>query len=194
MLLPWHVNGTLEAPELALLEAHLAECPECRADLAAEMALRAGFASMPMPDVAEAKGVRALQANARPRASTRHRFLARRVAVGWALAPAAAAAAAVALFVLLPPAARGPDPAYRLLGSGDSAAAGNMIVMFAPETTERQLRSALEQAGGRLVDGPTASGAYIVRVAPEERPAALARLQTLDEVVLAQPIDAGAAP
>jgi anti-sigma factor RsiW len=37
-LLPWYVNGTLEADEAALVEAHLAECAECRADLAAEQA------------------------------------------------------------------------------------------------------------------------------------------------------------
>jgi anti-sigma factor RsiW len=33
MLLPWHVNGSLEPGEAALVEAHLAECAECRATL-----------------------------------------------------------------------------------------------------------------------------------------------------------------
>ena len=39
MLLPWHVNGTLDPAESALVETHLEACAECRADHAAEVAL-----------------------------------------------------------------------------------------------------------------------------------------------------------
>ena len=38
-LLPWHVNGTLSAEETARVEAHLAECEDCRHDLACEREL-----------------------------------------------------------------------------------------------------------------------------------------------------------
>jgi hypothetical protein len=193
LLLPWHASGTLDAPELALLEAHLAECAECRADLEAERKLRADFASMPMPHRAGIPRAIRIPARARPRLPGRRRFLARRVAVGWALAPAAVAAAA-AVFLLLPQAQPEPAAGYRLLGSEDAHPAGNVIVLFAPDTTEQQLRAALMRAGARLVDGPTASGAYIVRVPAAERPAALAGLRAMDGVVLAEPVDPGAAP
>src|SRR5579863_641843 len=35
-LLPWYINGTLDAGETAVVDAHLPECAECRADLSAE--------------------------------------------------------------------------------------------------------------------------------------------------------------
>lgn len=192
MLLPWRVNGTLDEAEAALFDAHLAECAECRADLAYEAALSAGIASMPVPVLAERTRAEPTTAKARP--AVRRRFLARRVPLGWALAgPVAAAAAVAALFLALPPAGRQADPDYRLLGSNDPVA-GNVIVMFAPDAAEREVRLALEQAGGRIVDGPTASGAYIVRVGPAERPAALERLRSAGPVVLAEPIDQAGTP
>jgi hypothetical protein len=194
LLLPWYVNRTLEGPETALLEAHLAECAECRADLAAERLLSAELATMPEPEPAGL--ARRSSRTPKLRQPSRGRFLARRVPVGWVAGAAAAAAAVMAALLLMPPAAPEPaaDGAYRLLGSEAGSAAGNAIVMFAPTATEPQLRAALEAAGARLVDGPTASGAYIVHLAPAERPAALERLRSADEVVLAEPIDGGAAP
>ena len=192
LLLPWHVNGTLEEAETALLEAHLAECAECRADLAAERSLRSEIASLPMPELARPPGAIRAPAGAKLRPPMRRHFLARRISLGWAIAGQAAVAAAVALFLLFTPAGPGPDASYRLLGSDANEATGNVIVMFAPDATERQLRAALEQAGGRMVDGPTASGAYLVRVTPSGRPAALERLRGMEQVVLAEPVDGGA--
>jgi hypothetical protein len=100
----------------------------------------------------------------------------------------------VVLFFTLQPIERDPGADYRLLGSRDRDVAGNVIVMFAPDTTDRELRAALGQVDGRIVDGPTASGAYIVRVVPAERPAALARLRGAEPVVLAEPVDAPGVP
>ena len=40
-LLPWVANGTLDAAELAEVEAHLAECARCRADLEFQRLVRA---------------------------------------------------------------------------------------------------------------------------------------------------------
>jgi len=47
-LLPWLVNGTLTADEVKLVEAHVSECAECRADLQAERQLARELASMPV--------------------------------------------------------------------------------------------------------------------------------------------------
>jgi hypothetical protein len=195
ILLPWRVNGTLEEAEAALVDAHLAECAECRADLAAEGALRAELAALPLGlELRQPPHVTGTAVPPRPRAPARRRFLARRIPLGWALAGQAAAAAAVALFLMVPQADRQAAPTYRLLGTEKPRATGNVIVLFAPDATERELRTALEDAGGRLVDGPTASGAYIVQVAPEKRPEALQRLRATSHVMLAEPVDAGAAP
>ncbi|MBO0749896.1 MAG: zf-HC2 domain-containing protein, partial [Porphyrobacter sp.] len=47
-LLPWHVNGTLSADETARVDAHIAECAECRDDLAAERELAREIALLPL--------------------------------------------------------------------------------------------------------------------------------------------------
>lgn len=41
-LIPWLINGTLDAEEAASIRAHLAVCPDCRADFDSEQRLHAG--------------------------------------------------------------------------------------------------------------------------------------------------------
>jgi len=195
MLMPWKVNGTLEEAEAALLEAHLAECAECRADFAAETDLRARIASMPhRQEPGELPTLPRLRPPTGAARAVLARVLGRRVPLGWALAGPAAAAAAVALFLAMPQTSPAADPDYRLLGADERGSAGNVIVLFDPESTEHELREALEQVGGRLADGPTASGAYVIRVLAADRPAALERLRGLDQVMLAEPIDPAGGP
>ena len=105
--------------------------------------------------------------------------------IGWIIT--AQAAALVAAIVLSGPAER---PAlYRTLGSPPVADAGNVIVIFRPDATERDLRQTLVATGARLTDGPTAAGAYVLRVPRAGRDAALAKLRRQADIVLAQPID-----
>lgn len=197
-LLPWYVNGALEADEAAMVEAHLAECAECRADLAAEQALAREVAALPL-DVEHAWSTLSdrIDAAGPPRRLAEPvPFLRRKVAMGWALGgPLAAAAAAVAFAVILTPGS--PTPAgetYRALGSAPTAAPGNALVMFRPDARDSDLRAALTKAGARVVDGPTASGAYVVRIAPASRAQALDGLRATPQIVLAEPIDAGSQP
>jgi len=187
MLLPWYLNGTLEPGEAAVFEAHLAECDGCRADLAADRALRMLYAETPVA------GQRERAALAAPVTGS-HWRLGKRLSSGWGKAAqvALAAAAAVTLVVVITP--RQADGEYRLLGSDAPVHAGNAIVLFSPDTAERDMRSALERAGARLVDGPTASGAYIVQVPGQHRAKALEDLRALPHVVLAEPIDAAGGP
>jgi len=83
--------------------------------------------------------------------------------------------------------------AYHALGAAPASAAGNLVVVFLPETTERQMREALKASEARLVDGPTAANGYVLRVAPARRTAALATLRADKAVVVAEPLDAGGA-
>jgi anti-sigma factor RsiW len=196
-LLPWYVNGTLEADDAAMVEAHLAECAECRADLAAEQVLAREVAALPI-DVEHAWAAlseRIDTAGPPRRLAEPVPFLRRRVAMGWALGGPLAAAAAVAFAVMVVPDA--PSPAgetYRALGSAPTAQPGNALVMFRPDARDVDLRAALTKAGARVVDGPTASGAYIVRIAPDRRGQAIDGLRATPQVVLAEPIDPGSQP
>ena len=56
------------------------------------------------------------------------------------------------------------------------------------------LRAALTKAGARVVDGPTATGAYVVRIAPDRGGQAIDGLRATPQVVLAEPIDPGSQP
>jgi anti-sigma factor RsiW len=196
-LLPWYVNGTLEADEAALVEAHLAECAECRADLAAEQVLAREVAALPL-DVEHAWSMLSdrIDAAGPPRRLAEPvPFLRRKVAIGWALGGPLAAAAAVAFAVAIVPGAPSPvGQTYRALGSAPTAAPGNALVMFRPDTRDGDLRAALTKVGARIVDGPTASGAYVVRIAPASRAQALDGLRATPQIVLAEPIDPGSQP
>ena len=46
----------------------------------------------------------------------------------------------------------------------------------------------------RIIDGPTASGAYVVRITPASRAQALDGLRSTPQIVLAEPIDPGSQP
>lgn len=196
-LLPWYINGTLEPDEKALVDAHLTECADCRAELASEQVLARDVAALPidvehawtaLSDRIDAAGPPRRLAEPVP-------FLRRKVAMGWALCGPFAAAAAVAFAVAILPGAPSPaGPTYRALGSAPTAAPGNALVMFKPDARDGDLRAALTNAGARIVDGPTASGAYVVRIAPERRVQALAGLRAIPQVSLAEPIDPGSQP
>jgi hypothetical protein len=69
---------------------------------------------------------------------------------------------------------------------------GNVVVIFRPDVTEAAMRETLRRTHARLVDGPTAADAWVLSVPAAERSAALTTLKARREVVLAEPMDAGA--
>jgi len=188
MLLPWHANGTLDPAEAAWFEAHLRQCAECRADLAADKKLRNHVASLPL-DIEPVSPPRfdRIAATSERHGGVPAGFFRRRIVLGWAIAGQVAAAAAIAAFMVLSPVQQ--DRGYHLLGSEPGQTSGNAIVLFAPNATERELREALTGSGARIVDGPTASGAYVVRAPVDTRDRALEYLRRLPQVILAEPIE-----
>lgn len=189
-LLPWYANGTLEAEETALVDGHLAECPECRADLDLERAMAQQVAALPLD---KERGWAAMQDRldadrAQGRFAAPVSFLRRRVALGWAVAGQLAAAAAIIAFLPAQPSAPG-DELYHALGAEAERRPGNMVVLFNPAASEKDIRSALLRLDARLVDGPTAGGAYVLEVAEAARPDALAALRKSGQILLAEPID-----
>jgi Putative zinc-finger len=209
-LLPWFVTDRLDADERAEVETHLSACPDCRAEERLERRLAAEVAAMPVDVEQSWARLRARlerpSANRGPRSGRRlaaaWRGLGRglggaRPWIGWAMA-AQAAVMVLLLGVVWPrhgqpsgPASPGPgvDARYHTLGAAPSQRTGNVVVMFRPETSERDLRAALLADQARLVDGPTAAGAYVLSVPPASRDAILATLRQRSGVVMAEPID-----
>lgn len=202
LLLPWYVTGALTAAESAAIEAHLEQCADCRGEATVEMALAdvaqdaPGGAGLDAGRGWEAMR-RALDADRAParRPSRRMaewlgrvRNVRSQVWMGWALAAQACLLLAFGGALLV----RDDRPAdYRVLGAESSTVptAGNVLVVFRPETSERELRSLIRASGGRLVDGPTDADAYILAVPREGRAASLKLLRAGPRVVLAEPID-----
>jgi len=195
-LLPWFVTGRLDATERAEVEAHLAGCPRCRAELALERQLHA-TQSVPEPGGDVDRGW----------ASMRRRIdagaLAARRSVGTAGRPAGpgpsagwrwALAAQFAMIVLLAAALLLPRlDGERYRGLGAAVAPANAVVMFSPDATEAQMRAALRESDARLVGGPTVAHAYLLAL-PVADDATLARLREQPGVTLAEALRAGAAP
>ena len=189
-LLPWYVTGQLDAAEATRVEAHLDECAECEAEIRFEERLEAEVARLPLDVEQGWARMRQRLAEDRPGRRMANAITARAPWLGWGVAAAMMLSIGVIMSPALRPAAA-PD-AYHTLGAAPAAAAGNVVVIFRPDTTERQMREALRASNARLVDGPTQADAYVLQIPAARRELALATLRARHEVVLAEPIDGAA--
>jgi hypothetical protein len=216
-LLPWYVTGAIDADDRQIVEAHLADCAECQAELAIERRLRSAVVAMPVqaepgwaafrarleastgqPAEAELETLPPLPIGRGSRwraVGTALRGADRPGRSGWVMAAQAAALVLVATMVI-PSFTTQPTAPYRTLSAPPvpNAEAGNMIVMFRPNTPEQDMRRTLVESGARLVGGPTEAHAYILSVPAPRRMAALAHLRAQPAIVMAEPIDAAAHP
>jgi anti-sigma factor RsiW len=192
-LLPWYVTGRLEADEHARVEAHLAACPDCQAEVRFQQRLEREVARLPI-DVEHgwAQMRRQLEADEPPQAHTTRR-LASAVRAPWLGWAAAAGLAAVAGPLLLAQAPTQLAGEYHALSAPAVQRSGNLVVIFRPETREADMRAAMKAAHARLVDGPTEADAYVLAAPPAARDAALKALRARPDVVLAEPMDPGQA-
>ena len=193
-LLPWLITGRLDAAEQARVEAHLATCEECSRELAAERALASEVAELPIATGIGWAAMRdRLDSAARQTAfvpappSLRRRFTTRQIGTMLA-AQAALLAPAVTITLRV----EAPMAAYHALGSAPAAPGGNAIVIFRPDARESDISRLLKDNDARVVDGPTAANAYVLRIPGSTRTHVLDRLRGDSTVVLAEPLDAAA--
>ncbi|MEO8813228.1 MAG: zf-HC2 domain-containing protein [Caulobacteraceae bacterium] len=184
LLLPWYVGGRLDGADRARVEGHLAGCAECRADVDIERRLAVEVAALPV--VADLGWARM-----RGKLDARPVGFARRRGARWTI-PALSIAASLLLMALAGTLWRPAAPArYHALGAARATGVGNVVVIFRPRAREADLRAALRAGDARVVDGPTAADAWVLRVPAGERAAALGRLRGQAAVALAEPIDSG---
>jgi len=192
-LLPWYATGQLDAADRTLVDTHLAACARCQRQLAGERRMIDRFQSF-SPEVASgwARMRRRIEASEAKGPG----WVARTASDIWQLLkrPAIAALATAQVVLLAIAAAIAPSltsaPAYVTLGDrSQPAPAANVIILFRPEATEADMRRALRNSGASLVGGPTDADAYLLHVAPDQRPSSLTNLRDDDEVLMAEPID-----
>jgi hypothetical protein len=189
-LLPWYVTDRLDPAERAGVAAHLETCADCRAELAIERRLAAAVAGQRdevAPDWNRFAARLDAQPQTPPRRRTRDAFAGLRRAAGrpgtlrWVVAAQFAAVAVLGGALV---AERRPG-AYQALGDQAEMRGGNALVMFDAGMSEAAFRRTLQARRARLVDGPTAAGAYVLDLPEGE----LVRLRGDAGVTMAEPIE-----
>jgi hypothetical protein len=200
-LLPWYARGQLEPEDHDLVEAHLAGCVQCRDELAFEARLAQSIETSP-PDpeegwarmqarIEQQQRGQAAEATIRPRLRRQSAAPAMALPGGFGWAAAASALLLVGGAVIYGTWTQ-PDRYHAL--SAAKAPAGNLVVIFKPETSEAAIRALLKANHARIVDGPSTADAYVLATPGAERDAALARLRGDPALVLAEPVDGTGAP
>lgn len=180
-ILPWYVNASLSRNETALVDEHLPACAACREELARCRAISVAAQSVTQSEEGWAPSPQhfarilgRVDASEQRKLGARGRSLLERARswvgatprpVRWAFAVQGVAAVALAAALLWR--APAPSPAYETLSRPAAAVAGDrarLHVVFAEETTERELRDLLNDIGGVLVGGPTPRGVYTVEL------------------------------
>jgi predicted anti-sigma-YlaC factor YlaD len=205
--LPWVANGRATAEQAAMVDAHLADCPDCRAELEWQRRLHAAMSTAAVPgedDPAVEAGLQRLMARLDAPGEQQPQPGSGRSGsrLTWALA-AAVVVQAVGLGVLGLQLGRvGGDPAdstgdYRTLtDAGTAPSSATLRVLPEASMTLSAWHATLQAQGLQVVGGPNSAGAYALAPAPTagDRPAAeaLAGLRATPGIRLAEPI--GTAP
>ena len=188
-LLPWYARGQLDADEMSEVQAHLLNCPACRAELEAERPLQTLLslpATAPAGDVESglARMRARIKADAAPARAPRW--------VAWALGGQGLAIAGLLAVLVLPRVMVMSEPAaYQGLSAAPQKATAEALIMFRPDASEQRIRELLQAHGAEVVGGPTEAGAYLLRLHGGN--AALPQLRAESIVTLAEPLSPGAA-
>ncbi len=192
-LLPWYANGRLDEADRSRVEKHLSSCVLCCQQLALERQLIDEFQAM-TPEIESGwSRLRGRVQTPIPRRQRRSSplaefwsFISRPAVAGLAAAQLAFLIISGAVLLSLS------RPAYHTLGSAPVPVSANIIVMFRADATVEDVRGTLKSAGASIVDGPTTADAYLLHVSPQQRRRALAKLQSDDNVQMAEAIDGAA--
>jgi hypothetical protein len=205
LALPWLANGTLDGAERLGVEAHVAACPECAADLAEERRLhdemRGAAAVAPAPHPVQLTRLWSkIDGLAAPTPAPRG-GRARWPLAGWPGAArwlvAAQAAAIVLLLTLGAPFGRERSADFRTLAAapGDGSTE-RLRVVFADTLDQRGLRELLLPLGAEIVAGPSPLGVYTLVLPADAEPIGwvLTHLRARPEVRFVEPVRDGAEP
>lgn len=186
-LLPWYVNGTLQAAEHEGVERHLETCEPCREEVASLGDLQEHVQSenrqeprtlAQSPAMALERGLR--QTLDRIDVEPRLRFRTSPT-VRWLLAGQAAAIVLLASLLVRPQTPAGPKTFHTLsdrpVAQETTDVRDTLRIVFDSRATEAEIRHLLRSAEAEIVAGPSEVGAYTLRVPPASDSTRLATLR-----------------
>jgi anti-sigma factor RsiW len=191
-LLPWYLNGTLREDERRQVDQHLSSCEACRAELDELAQLKVQLHEVyGAQSEASAQTQRAVLAQVKLDVSAKRAksvtgpqwlnglddwfqslFVPR-----WA--PALAVTLLVAQLGLLLWSVTRLTPSDQVITRWLGSPTVRLRVVFQEATSERQIRSLIQGLHGRIVDGPTSDGAYIMEVPAGDQAAAQKKVDIL---------------
>lgn len=191
-VLPWFVNSTLAPGERRSVEQHLAECATCRRELDALREFSDAYRASDLPVDAERALERLLPRLVQPTHPGNGSSTTRRSR--WNLLIGGFLAAQLGLIVALSwaPLVAPPAPStYVALGaaSGPLRAAGDAIVVFASGVDVDTMQGSLTRVGAKIVDGPLATGGYVIRLDGRDVAATVEQLRADPAVRLVARLD-----
>lgn len=208
--LAWYAAGTLSDRERREVEHHLETCAECRAELASikilRRDLRDAYDAEPGPSsrvkntvlerIKASAGEPVTQIDAfrrreltPPRGGAAKRGWSRPLRVPqWASAAALLLIVVQAGFLLRSNFDRAPGPG-EVTTRGLPAQTTRLRAVFDPQASALQIRQVLNSLGGRIVDGPSGEGAYIIELAPGDPKTLAAKLKAARSSAALQSLD-----
>lgn len=181
VLLPWYLTGTLKEDERQAVEAHLATCEDCRAELAhltrLHLPVKTAFLEETTPELRVQQQVmgriRAEGTIAQPAPQTRpaegaadsvEQWFRRLFAPRWIPALAATLLVGQLTLLLWTAGEQTALPPSTIASRGIQPVAPRIALVFHESTPESRIRATIRALNGRLVDGPTADGRYTIEI------------------------------
>jgi hypothetical protein len=176
-LLPWFANNTLREVDRQLVANHLETCSRCRTELHELAQLRtrlaAVYAAEPKPSFRIAQSVLnriAQEASSQQKVTTKREHWLDRLdswvrsllAPRWA--PSLVALVLLAQSGLLMWATMRPIQSEQVTSRSLGSPSVKFSVTFQEAATEERIRSVLTTVRGRVIDGPTPRGTYVIEV------------------------------
>lgn len=202
-LLPWYVNGTLSVADLDAVSAHLQACPSCRTELAELVRVgkqvKQTVDAEPKPSTRLAQTVFArVRQDAQQRQAQVHRVSSVITVPGTIIGncdrwlrnlfvpqwvPTLVAMLLVTQLGVLLWSVSQRLPSTDVGGSVSSRGIGSPTarfrIEFQPAASMQQIQTLLQDMHGRVVDGPTPDGAYIMEILAADPTTLEQRLQAL---------------
>ncbi|RDS86722.1 zf-HC2 domain-containing protein [Dyella psychrodurans] len=194
-LLPWLINGTLDDDERRQVEQHVAECAQCQREVAWLRTLQSQYRD----DDADADHVPHAMKRLRHRmgkvgikratpASLSSAWRRRGRRLAWLAAAQAAIIFAMGVVLL-----QDRHAAYHTL-SAPASKGSLLVVVFDPRISEAQMRRLVRAGDGRIVGGPTETGAYLLSVPDEQAASSRKMLHDSPSVTMVENLQAGGSP